>query len=805
MDTNSERLDEIIGRLACLERKVDWVAARVAPDETGARRMPAPAPSQPRLAPMQHTPPQPPPARSVPEASPARPRTPALAMYPPVGPVAKKPVALSQNGPTAAAPHVGSMSVTGAYPFATQPPQPQQERRREGNIGRYVLSGAAAFLIVSAAVSLIALVWDRIPDAVKVGTLGVIAVAMVASGTILVNRRERQRVTAATLTGTGGALGFVAIIGAALIAGLPSIAAFVLMVAWAFVLLLFSCTTGHFFTAVISMLGAMVTVGFAASQVAAHPEQATLTWMLIDLYVVALAAVAAAAPRFTPGMRLAPWLPSTSMVVTATVLLTGPSRLLLAQPLPGIVLLTVPCAVLLVQTHHSTRLLARASAGSVIGYEWAAAGIVQALAVLLLGYAEGVTASARNGIALVFLALACVSTTGLLPRTKAPEWLRAVAPVNLGTVTGIAATVFAVSLDLLPTAVAATALAAVPVVRLGYSTPVILIPLTGAAALVAGLSPARSALMLTVLAVLLAVALTAPLEALLAPPPPQSGESADRPTWLAGAAWVLAADLVLILPWLLDRLLAGNGGGEAGRMPAPLLAGAAALGLAGLGLFTSKCSPRILLSGGRAGRLEGAADLRTPLRPAPPPLAWLGDALLTVLGMAVLFRADSLGSPLLEAPLVAVALALVIVGGRMLLPWLRRAEVSLTIAASQSVALWWAVMILTGAAAASLLVTGVVLATGTVCIAVGFRLRAATLRHYGLTLVLLVVLKLAVVDLAGQNSLTRILALVVAGVVCFGLSLAYNHFAQEQAGQAAQTGPGASPVSSPLAAGPGRP
>ncbi|MDO4900252.1 DUF2339 domain-containing protein [Actinomyces sp.] len=79
------------------------------------------------------------------------------------------------------------------------------------------------------------------------------------------------------------------------------------------------------------------------------------------------------------------------------------------------------------------------------------------------------------------------------------------------------------------------------------------------------------------------------------------------------------------------------------------------------------------------------------------------------------------------------------------------------------------------------LVTGVVLATGAACIVIGFRLRATTLRHYGLTLVLLVVFKLAVVDLAGQNSLTRILALMVAGVVCFGLSLAYNHFAQEQA------------------------
>ncbi|PHP51992.1 DUF2157 domain-containing protein [Actinomyces ruminis] len=277
MDTSSERLDEIIGRLAALERKVDWVAARVAPDEVGARRVPVPAPSHPTPAPR----PQSDPGRSAGESSsrpstPAsaspnasgtqtapravgKPRTPALSTYPPSRPAPLSPGASTPNAPTGV-PRIKLDAPTGNDPLATRSPRPQPQRSQEGNVGRYVLSGAAAFLIVSAAVSLIALVWDRIPDVVKVGTLGVIAVIMVASGTFLVYRRQRQRVAAATLTGTGGALGFVAVIGAAMIAGLPSIAAFVLMVAWAFVLLLVSCATRQFFTAVVSMLGAMVTV-----------------------------------------------------------------------------------------------------------------------------------------------------------------------------------------------------------------------------------------------------------------------------------------------------------------------------------------------------------------------------------------------------------------------------------------------------------------------------------------------------------------------------------------------------------------
>ncbi|WP_103064347.1 DUF2339 domain-containing protein [Actinomyces qiguomingii] len=787
MDTvNSEQLEEIIERLTTLERKLDWVAKRISRDgypALGSAERP-----QPRSAPVASQPDRPttlPTSSSSPAAPPTAqpPRTPALATYPPAKPVQKAPAAPSHNAPAAVAPS-GSTGAAANDPFSTRP---IRQKRNEGNIGRYVLSGAAAFLIVSAAVSLIALVWDQIPDGVKVGALGVVAVALVAAGTIVNQTRERLQVAAATLTGTGGALGFVAVIGATLIAGLTPVAALGLMVAWAFVLLLVSCVTAQFFTAVISMLGALVTVGFTTWQVATHPEQAILAWSLIDIYTVALAAVAAILPRFTPRMRLAPWLPTTSMVVTGTVLLTGPSRLLVTQPLTGIVLLAAPCAVLLAQAYHSTRLLAGAGAKEAAGYEWAGTGIIQALALLMLASANGVASSTRNGMSMAFLVLACLATAALLPQQAASPWLRVVAPVNLGTVLCVAAAVFALNIALLPPAVAAVVLAAVPVVRVGYSAPVLVLPLFSAAALVVGLSPDRSTVMLGVLAVLIGVLPTASLEALLAPPPPHSEEHANRHLWLSAGMWVAAGQLVLTIPRLLDRLVPADDLGGAGRIMAPLLAGALALALAGMGAFTSRCSPRMLVSGRRAGQLAGANDLHTPLVPTAPPLAWLGEALLTALAVAVLVRADSLDFPLLAAPLVALALALVVVGGRMLLPWLRHSVVSptvtLTIALSQSLALWWSVIILTGASASSLLVTGVVLATGAACIVIGFRLRATTLRHYGLTLVLLVVFKLALVDLAGQNSLTRILALMVAGVVCFGLSLAYNHLAQEQADQ----------------------
>ena len=63
---------------------------------------------------------------------------------------------------------------------------------------------------------------------------------------------------------------------------------------------------------------------------------------------------------------------------------------------------------------------------------------------------------------------------------------------------------------------------------------------------------------------------------------------------------------------------------------------------------------------------------------------------------------------------------------------------------------------------------------GALSIVAGFRVHATAMRLYGLVLVMLMVLKLAVIDMSGQNSITRILSLLVAGVICFALSVAYS-------------------------------
>lgn len=69
-------------------------------------------------------------------------------------------------------------------------------------------------------------------------------------------------------------------------------------------------------------------------------------------------------------------------------------------------------------------------------------------------------------------------------------------------------------------------------------------------------------------------------------------------------------------------------------------------------------------------------------------------------------------------------------------------------------------------------VTGLMIALGS--IAVGFKLKTKSLRLYGLMLTILMVLKFIIIDLSQENSITRIIALLIGGFICFGISVLYN-------------------------------
>ena len=364
-------LQEILRRLDLMERKIDWIArhavepgrsdASRAPEdpESHARSEPSPAarPEEPEPEPVK------PPERSepiavaepieptdvepVPEDGPVQPESdiprPVAASRPAsIPPAAQRPARAPQTRPrvtvSSTPARTSAPDTRDAHGPSTGAPRPRppagppsawERIRSEGNVGRYLLSGAAAILVVLSAVSLIALVWDSISDGVKVGSLLLVAAGLVASGASLARRAKRQQVAAATLTGTGGVLGFVAIIGAVLLdTGLPVLPAFGLMTAWAVLLLVTAKMTEQIFTAVIAGLGTLVTIGFAAWHSNAHSDAAILTWSLVCLDVLALAAITAHLARSSESMRLAPWFPATAVPATMAAVLLAPVRIL---------------------------------------------------------------------------------------------------------------------------------------------------------------------------------------------------------------------------------------------------------------------------------------------------------------------------------------------------------------------------------------------------------------------------------------------------------------------------------------------
>ncbi|WP_185732108.1 hypothetical protein [Actinomyces bowdenii] len=845
-----DRSPEILARLDLMERKLDWIARRVAqrpmppqPPVTTAQATAAPSPA-PQDSPAQE------PAAGSPaaqddaghsdaagrvsagsaaaqddtaqdwvapsEPGPAEPGQ-------PEGPEPERPGAgpgSAPGGPAPAAPQPPGLRDQGAqapaaqgprpYGYITVPPaaarptppiQPAPQARpaapapllpaamrSEGNLGRYLLSAAAALLVVLAAVSLIALVWDSIPDGVKVGALGLLGLSLVAGGTRLAGSRSHLRVAAATMTGTGGALGFVSIIGAVLLGVVPMGAAFMLMATWGAALLILSRLTAQVFTAVVSTLGALVTIGFASWRTWWAPEPRLGTWALACGYAVVLAAITTVLARRGRPTPLAAWYPVTSLVVLGAALLMAPApTLVAASPVGAILLSALTCAAMLLQQLDSSRLLWSAGYRSAAGADWAVAGIVLGLSLLrLVRFLDGTPrAELLNALTggLALCLLAAVSTLMLDPGPTG--WRRRCAPAHLITtlLLGILAAHATPALAL--PMVLVVALTCVPVLRERFTSP--LLALSALAGLPLLLTTRRPLEVVGLIAALVAIhALTAVLESIpgweCAPQAP--GKPPAIPPTLRISVWIMAASAALILPSLVDRLLPR---GAEPVLPT-LVFGIMLAALLWLGLAHPQATVRRLLALRLAGRFPQALPAHGPQPAAPtqaPPHAWLGWVLGAMGTLIMLVAAAALVDSLVwRMPLIALAAALAVLANRFVWAWFGATDATLASALLSSLTLWSSALILSGSSVDSVLMTILILLTGAACIILGFRLRATALRHYGLGLVLIAVLKLAAVDLGSGNSIMRVLALAVAGLVCFALSLAYNRAAaEEQASQ----------------------
>ncbi len=77
-------------------------------------------------------------------------------------------------------------------------------------------------------------------------------------------------------------------------------------------------------------------------------------------------------------------------------------------------------------------------------------------------------------------------------------------------------------------------------------------------------------------------------------------------------------------------------------------------------------------------------------------------------------------------------------------------------------------------------IVGLIVAIGS--ISAGFKLRNKSIRQYGLVLTIIMVAKFIVVDLNQENSITRVLALIAGGSLCFLISFIYNKLSQNYSG-----------------------
>lgn len=663
----------------------------------------------------------------------------------------------------------------------------------EKQLGRYLLSLAASLLVLMAAASLVALLWNAVPHYVKILIIGVVAAALTGVGTRLSLRQGGNKVAAATVMGTGGGLGFVAIIGGVLLDGtIPPGAAILLLTAWSVVLILLAGKARTFFAALIVGAGGIVTVILARTFAYDNLAQAPKATWAIFLYVASLTLVCGFVARKEASYKLrtayaaialavtAAGLAATPYVVAATVSPVSSSAALLAT-------LAWTLGVYAMVSHwaiaawpmHSDALCGGWFAGCL-----AAAQVFSAMrsAPLPIGDDEPWALLALLG-AVVGATLA-VSVLPLNPRSSTYAGLSASATaVTLGIADFFNAHGSSSGKDAHPAlqliVVGAVALSAVPTVRRRSAEHAVIMPAT--LLLFEIQQPGGTA---REVFSLLAAAITVGVVLIV------SRRASNRPVLIA-SSWALAVAVVGAVPVHLLRLASAAGLQDEWRLVLHIaLVNLAVALLIYAGLPTSKFTPTELLGGkGRGERppftrvvVMQTIDRGNPKIVDKPTTVLLLAPVGICFGvlcyecLAVLLVRDA-ASPLAKAAFLATLLALNMALTWMAWPAAENVAGSAVVAANTTAGVVGGFFLFGGVSGgSSVFGTIAFLTAGTVCVLIGFIARGKALRIYGLGLIMVMVLRFAIVDMAGQNSLVRIVSLLLAGLVCFGLSLAYARF-----------------------------
>ena len=681
-------------------------------------------------------------------------------------------------------------------PAFEAPPAKQSLWKRIGGekqLGRYLLSLAASLLILMAAASLVALLWNAVPHYVKILIIGVVAAALTGVGTWLSLRPGSNKVAAATVMGTGGGLGFVAIIGGVLLGGtIPPEAAILLLTAWSIVLILLAGKARTFFAALIVGAGGIVTVILARTFAYDNLAQAPKATWAIFLYVASLTLVCGFVARKEASYKLrtayaaialavtAAGLAATPYVVAATVSPVSSSAALLAT-------LAWTLGVYAMVSHWAIAawpVYSDALCGGWFAGCLAAAQVFSAMRNAPLPIDDDEPWALLALLGAVVAATLVVSFLPLNARSSAYAGLSASATaVTLGVADLFIVRGSSLERDVHPAlqliVVGAVALSAVPTVRRRSAEHAVIMPAT--LLLFEIQRPggtAREFLSLLAAAITVGVVLVV------------SSRASNRPVLIA-SSWALAVAVVGAVPVHLLRLASAAGLQDEWRLVLHIaLVNLAVALLIYAGLPTSKFTPTELLCGkGRGERppftrvvMMQTVDRSNPKVVVKPTTVLLLTPVCICFGvlcyecLAVLLVRDA-ASPPAKAVFLATLLALNMALTWMAWPAAGNVVGSAVVAANTTIGVVGGFFLFGGVSGgSSVFGTIAFLTAGIVCVLIGFIARGKALRIYGLGLIMVMVLRFAIVDMAGQNSLVRIVSLLVAGLVCFGLSLAYARF-----------------------------
>lgn len=651
----------------------------------------------------------------------------------------------------------------------------------EGQAGRYLLSFAAALLILMAGASLIALLWNSIPDYVKVLVVALTGMALTGTGAWTARRPHSNRVAAATVMGTGGGLVYVAIVGSVLLKEVDAEIAFFLLTAWSVLLVILAVRTRILFTMLIVGVGGVVTVVLAGAYADDHPDQALAAIWAICLHSICLGAVCAIVAQASAPAKLRAAYAGPSFVVTivagAAAPLDAASRISFASAASAL-------ALTLLLSFLQYGLLAHWEARRVpqnahfIGGGWFAVDLAAMFVLLRLYTAPEGTWDPMWKFALI---AAVMTGTALLAAATPMEWHVA---VYAGISSGVATTLFAMACrsewsdrpEMLVVVIAAVGLSAAPSIRHRDGTPTLIVPCALIAMGARSHSDADKAV-LALSGVLVAAAVMAAA----------SLRARDRRVPVA-STWLLAAILVVFVPLNAADLLDASGVRPEWTVTALLvMVNLIATLLVFAGLATNRLTPAELLAGRglgkrlgvalerfRVGALLGEDGFATRIA-IPPETGGVSGLALAIQGFSLIPM-----SQVDEAlPRLCFTVSFIILGGAIMwLVWpiVRSTFGSVAVGATTTVMLLGGTCLLSQSDPASVPGTIAFLFAGAICICVGFTARSKVLRLYGLVVIMAMVVKFAAVDMAGQNSVVRVVSLAVAGVVCFALSLVYARF-----------------------------